>query len=163
MLALAARPLVWPYGPETVDATQFLAGPSLRHPLGTDEAGRDVFARVVDGTRYALLVPLAALILGIGLGAPVGLLAGLLGGMADLMLGRLLQAIGFFPPLLLALALVAAMGPSLSHVVVALGLLEAVFFARAMRDQVGTGDAQVGAKIRKARALPSTRKGPAAL
>lgn len=135
-VALLARPVAWPYGPETVDAQRILAAPSLGHPLGTDAAGRDVFARVIDGTRYAFAVPLAALLLGIGLGAPAGLLAGLFGGIADRALRQFLLAIGFIPPLLLALALVAAMGPSLRHVVLALGLLEAVFFARAMRDQV---------------------------
>lgn len=134
--AMLARPAVWPYGPETIDEARVLAGPSLRHPLGTDATGRDVFARVVDGARYAFAVPLAALILGIGLGTPAGLLAGLTGGLADRLLRRLLMAIGLIPPLLLALALVAAMGPSLRHVVLALGLLEAMFFARAMRDQV---------------------------
>ena len=135
-VALLARPVAWPYGPETVDAQRILAAPSLGHPLGTDAAGRDVFARVIDGTRYAFAVPLAALLLGIGLGAPAGLLAGLSGGIADRALRQFLLAIGFIPPLLLALALVAAMGPSLRHVVLALGLLEAAFFARAMRDQV---------------------------
>ncbi len=135
-VALLARPVAWPYGPETVDAQRILAAPSLGHPLGTDAAGRDVFARVIDGTRYAFAVPLAALLLGIGLGAPAGLLAGLFGGIADRALRQFLLAIGFIPPLLLALALVAAMGPSLRHVVLALGLLEAAFFARAMRDQV---------------------------
>ena len=137
-IALLLRPVAWPHGPETAEPAQALFAPSLGHPLGTDAMGRDVFARVVDGTRYAFMVPLAALILGIGLGAPVGLLAGLFGGMADRLLRRLFLAIGFFPPLLLALALVAAMGPSLGHVVLALGLLEAIFFARAMRDQVRT-------------------------
>ena len=134
--ALAARPLVWPHGPWEVDSAHLLAGPSLRHPLGTDATGRDVFARVVDGVRYALAVPLAAVLLGIGLGAPIGLLAGLCGGIADRAMRRLFDAIGLIPPLLLALALVAAMGPSLRHVVIALGVLETMVFARAMRDEV---------------------------
>ncbi|MCC6718293.1 MAG: ABC transporter permease [Acetobacteraceae bacterium] len=136
VVAALARPLVWPFGPGAADASSELIGPSLRHPLGTDETGRDMLARVIDGARYAIAVPLAALVLGIALGTPFGLLAGLAGGLADRLLRRLAQAIGFIPPLLLALALVAAMGPSLRHVVLALGVLEAMFFARAMRDQV---------------------------
>ena len=134
--AMPALPAVWPHGPEAVDSQRMLSSPSLRHPLGTDGTGRDVFARVVDGTRYAFAIPLAAVLLGISLGAPVGLLAGLFGGIADRLLRALFLAIGFFPPLLLALALVAAMGPSLRHLVVGLGVVEAIFFARAMREQI---------------------------
>jgi len=133
---MAARPIAWPHGPAQVDTAHVLKAPSLRHPLGTDANGRDVAARVMDGTRYAFAVPLAAVLLGIVLGAPVGLIAGLVGGFADLLLRRLIMAVGFIPPLLLALALVAAMGPSLRHVVIAIGLLEAMFFARAMRAEV---------------------------
>ena len=130
------RPVAWPHGPAQVDSNQVLAFPALRHPLGTDANGRDVAARVMDGGRYAFAVPLAAVALGIALGAPLGLLAGLFGGFADRLMRRLFMAVGFIPPLLLALALVAAMGPSLRHVVMAIGVLEAMFFARAMREEV---------------------------
>ena len=136
VVALVVWPVAWPFGPETIDADRVLAFPSLRHPLGTDGTGRDVLARVVNGTRYAFAVPVAALLVGIGLGAPLGLLAGLAGGFADLLMRRTILAVGFIPPLLLALALVAAMGPSLRHVVLAIGVLESFVFARAMRDEV---------------------------
>lgn len=135
-VVMAAGPVIWPHGPAQIDAPHVLESPSLRHPLGTDAIGRDIAARVIDGTRYAIAVPLAAVLLGIVLGAPVGLLAGVFGGFADLLVRRLFMAVGFIPPLVLALALVAAMGPSLRHVVIAIGLLEAMFFARAMRDEV---------------------------
>jgi peptide/nickel transport system permease protein len=136
VVALVVWPVAWPFGPDTIDANRVLAFPSLRHPLGTDGTGRDVLARVVNGTRYAFAVPVAALLVGIGLGAPLGLLAGLAGGFADLLMRRTILAVGFIPPLLLALALVAAMGPSLRHVVLAIGVLESFVFARAMRDEV---------------------------
>ena len=135
-VALLVWPIAWPFGPETIDADRILAFPSLRHPLGTDATGRDVLARVVNGIRYAFAIPVAALLVGIGLGTPLGLLAGLAGGFVDLLMRRTILAIGFIPPLLLALALVAAMGPSLRHVVVAIGVLESLIFARAMRDEV---------------------------
>jgi peptide/nickel transport system permease protein len=136
VVALVVWPVAWPFGPDTIDANRVLAFPSLRHPLGTDGTGRDVLARVVNGTRYAFAVPVAALLVGIGLGAPLGLLAGLAGGFADLLMRRTILAVGFIPPLLLALALVAAMGPSLRHVVLTIGVLESFVFARAMRDEV---------------------------
>ena len=135
-LAVVARPVAWPHPPGATDAGSILASPSLRHPLGTDGAGHDVLARVIDGARYAFAVPLAALALAVLLGAPLGLAAGLGGGWFDALLRRTFQGIGLIPPLLLAMALVAAMGPSLRHVVVAIGLLNAIVFARAMRDEV---------------------------
>lgn len=135
-LAVLARPVAWPYPPAAQDAANILSGPSLGHPLGTDGTGRDILARVIDGARYAFAVPIAALVLAILLGAPLGLAAGLGGRWLDAFLRRLVQGIGLIPPLLLAMALVAAMGPSLRHVVVAIGLLEAIVFARAMRDEV---------------------------
>lgn len=133
---LMLRPVVWPQGLLFEDAQGVLSFPALRHPMGTDGNGRDVLARVIDGARYAFIVPLFALVVGIGIGAPVGLAAGLRGGWLDRLLRRLLQGVGLVPPMLLAMALVVAMGPSLRHVVVAIGLVQAVVFARAMRDQV---------------------------
>lgn len=135
-LAVLARPVAWPYPPGAQQAALVLQGPSLAHPLGTDGNGRDVLARVIDGARYAFAVPLAALALAILIGAPLGLAAGLGGGWFDAFLSRIFQGISLVPPLLLAMALVAAMGPSLRHVVFAIGLLEAIVFARAMRDEV---------------------------
>ena len=135
-LAVLARPVAWPYPPGAQQAALVLQGPSLAHPLGTDGNGRDVLARVIDGARYAFAVPLAALALAILIGAPLGLAAGLDGGWFDAFLSRIFQGISLVPPLLLAMALVAAMGPSLRHVVFAIGLLEAIVFARAMRDEV---------------------------
>jgi peptide/nickel transport system permease protein len=135
-MAVVARPVAWPHAPGATDAGSILASPSLQHPLGTDGAGHDVLARVIDGARYAFAVPLAALALAVMLGAPLGLAAGLGGGWLDVLLRRTFQGVGLIPPLLLAMALVAAMGPSLRHVVVAIGLLKAIVFARAMRDEV---------------------------
>ncbi len=135
-LAVVARPVAWRHPPDAQDAGSILASPSLRHPLGTDGVGRDVLARVIDGARYALAVPLLALALAVLIGAPLGLAAGLGGGWVDALMRRVFQGIGLIPRLLLAMALVAAMGPSLRHVVVAIGLLEAIVIARAMRDEV---------------------------
>lgn len=135
---LAVRPVLWPNGLAFEDAQRVLSFPSLRHPMGTDANGRDVLARVIDGARYAFIVPFASLLVGIGLGAPVGLAAGLYGGWLDRLLRRLLQGVGLVPPMLLAMALVAAMGPSLRHVIMAIGMVQAVVFAQAMRDHVRT-------------------------
>ena len=107
-LAVLARPVAWPYPPGAQEAGLVLQAPSLAHPLGTDGNGRDVLARVIDGARYAFAVPLAALALAILIGAPLGLAAGLDGGWFDAFLSRIFQGISLVPPLLLAMALVAA-------------------------------------------------------
>lgn len=134
--AVLARPVLWPYPPGAQSAASIMLAPSLAHPLGTDGSGRDILARVIDGARYAFAVPLAVLGFAIAFGAPLGLAAGLGPRWFDMLLRRVFQGIGLIPPLLLAMALVAAMGPSLRHVVVAIGVLEAIVFARAMRDEV---------------------------
>lgn len=134
--AALARPLFWPHDPGAGDPALALAAPSLAHPLGTDAEGRDMAARILDGARLALAVPLGAVAFGIAFGTPLGLLAGMAGGIADRFLRRLQLALGFIPPLILALALVAAMGPSGRHMIIAIGVLETLVFARAMRDEV---------------------------
>lgn len=135
-LVLVLHPLLMPFNPQVADRTGYVGGMSLRHPMGTDSFGLDVLSRVLHGTRYAVLVPLAAVMLALGVGVPLGLAAGLRGGLLDRLLRRLAQAVGMVPGLLLALALVAGMGHGYLHVVVAIGLLDALLFARAMRGEV---------------------------
>jgi peptide/nickel transport system permease protein len=132
-LVLVLHPLLMPFDPMVADGTGYVGGISLRHLFGTDSTGLDVLSRLLHGTRYAVLLPLAAMVLALVVGVPLGLVAGMHGGLFDRFLRRLDQAVGMVPGLLLALALVAGMGHGYVNVVITIGLLDALVFARAMR------------------------------
>jgi peptide/nickel transport system permease protein len=122
--------------PYVLDLSQRLNGPSWVHPLGVDELGRDVLARLVVGARVSLLVGLAVVSLSATIGVTVGAVAGYAGGWIDEVLGRVMDVLLAFPGILLAIALVAVLGPSLSHVVLALVVIGWVSYARLVRGQV---------------------------
>jgi peptide/nickel transport system permease protein len=128
-------PLVAP-DPYELDLAQRLNGPSWAHPLGVDELGRDVLARLVVGARVSLLVGLAVVSLSATIGVIVGAVAGYAGGWVDELSGRLMDVLLAFPGILLAIALVAMLGPSLNHVVLALVVIGWVSYARLVRGQV---------------------------
>ena len=135
VLALAA-PLLVTAGPRAIDADAALSPPSLQHPLGTDNLGRDVFSRVAYGARLSLAVGLLSVTLGASVGAGVGLVSGYHGGgIIDATLQRLMDALLAFPTLILALAIVAARGPSAESVILALGVAQAPWVARVVRAQ----------------------------
>jgi peptide/nickel transport system permease protein len=122
--------------PYVLDMSQRLNGPSWQHPFGFDELGRDVLARLVVGARVSLLVGLAVVSLSATIGVAVGAVAGYAGGWIDEVLGRLMDVLLAFPGILLAIALVAVLGPSLNHVVMALVVIGWVSYARLVRGQV---------------------------
>ena len=122
--------------PYVLDLPQRLNGPSWPHPLGLDELGRDVLARLVVGARVSLLVGLAVVALSATIGVAVGAVAGYAGGWIDEVSGRLMDVLLAFPGILLAIALVAVLGPSLNHVVLALVVIGWVSYARLVRGQV---------------------------
>ena len=135
VLALAA-PVLVTANPRAIDADAALAPPSLQHPLGTDNLGRDVFSRVAYGARLSLAVGLLSVALGASVGAGVGLVSGYYrGGVLDAVLQRLMDALLAFPTLILALAIVAARGPSAESVILALGVAQAPWVARVVRAQ----------------------------
>jgi len=113
-----------------------LAAPSWSHPLGLDELGRDILARLVAGARISLLVGIAVVSVSAVLGLLVGGIAGYAGGWVDTVLGRVIDVLMAFPGILLAIALVAALGPSLRNVVIALATIGWVGYARLVRGQV---------------------------
>jgi ABC-type dipeptide/oligopeptide/nickel transport system permease subunit len=131
-------PLISPYDPIKQDLGAALSTPSLAHPLGTDNNGRDVLARVIWGTRISLIAGLASVAIGVVAGCVLGLAAGFWGGPIDDLLMRLVDAVLSFPALVLALALGAVLGAGLSGVLVALGVVYTPTFARLMRGQVLT-------------------------
>jgi peptide/nickel transport system permease protein len=116
-----------------MDLGQSAAPPTWSHPLGTDSYGRDMLARLVHGARVSLAVGLSSVGLSLLAGIPLGLLAGYFKGKLDSILMRLMDAVFSFPPILLAIALVAILGPSAGTVVIALSVVYTPRFARVVR------------------------------
>ena len=130
------HPWLMPYDPVAADASAVLQAPSAAHWFGTDANGMDVFSRVIYGAIYAFGIAFPAVAVAMLIGVPVGLLTGYLGGWADEVLMRGFDAMRVFPSIILALAVVAAAGPSLVNVVIVLGVLDAPVFARLVRAEV---------------------------
>lgn len=135
VIALGAilAPYLAPAGPLATDPSRALFPPGPGGWLGTDFLGRDVLARLLWGGRWTLWMGVEALSLAMGLGLPLGLAAGGTGGLRDMVLMRLVDAWLSFPGLLLAMAVVAILGPGLSSVAVAVGLAAAAPYARVAR------------------------------
>ncbi len=135
LLAAALAPLL-PSAPATrIDLARRLVPPSAAAPLGTDELGRDLLARLLRGATVSLGVASAAVLASASLGSTLGLLAGERGGAWDLALGSLVDLVLAFPGLLLAVALAAVLGPSARNTVVALSAVGWVPYARLARTQ----------------------------
>lgn len=132
VLAAALAPLVAPYAPNKLSIVNRLQAPSFTHPFGTDEFGRDIFSRAIYAGRVSLLVSLGVVAISTVLGVFLGVLAGYFRRL-DAPVSRLLDAMMSFPDILLAIALVAALGPSLLNVILALGITYAPRLARIVR------------------------------
>jgi len=133
--AAALAPLVAPADPLKQNLSDALAPPSERHPLGTDDLGRDVLTRLLYGARLSLGAACLAVAIAALSGVPVGLMAGYAGGALDDLLMRLVDAVQAFPALVLAMAIAAALGPGLVNVMVAVGIVYIPRFARLVRGQ----------------------------
>ena len=129
-------PLIAPYGPTEADGLASLTKPSADHFFGTDRFGRDVFSRVIYGSRVSLGVGLGAVLVAGLIGIPFGLLGGYFGGMADALLMRTTDTFMSIPGLLLALTLVLVLEPSFFTVALALGIAAFPGYARVMRSRV---------------------------
>lgn len=132
VLAAALAPLLAPYAPNKLSIVNKLKGPSLAHLFGTDEFGRDIFSRAIYAGRVSLLVSLGVVCISVALGVTLGVFAGYFRRL-DAPVSRLLDAMMSFPDILLAIALVAALGPSLVTVILALGITYAPRLARVVR------------------------------
>lgn len=137
MAALAAgAPLVARYDPLAQELVQRLKPPSANHWFGTDNLGRDVFARVIYGGRISLRVGLISVVAGVAVGALLGLIAGYAGRVADSLISRTMEIVLAFPSTLLAIAIVAARGPGLENTMMAIGVISVPVYARLMRSSV---------------------------
>lgn len=154
-LAAFAAPWIVPHDPNLVDITRRLAGPSSVHWLGHDELGRDMLSRLLYGTRISLYAALQATVLAVALGVPIGLLSGFLGGWVDTALMRFNDALMSFPALVLAIAIVGLLGPSLRNAMIAIGIVYAPRIARVVRG--ATMSVKEETYIEAARAIGCTR------
>ena len=135
IVAALAGPVLWPYDPSSQELARRLEAPSLAHPLGLDELGRDIFARLLQGARISLLVGIVVVSVSSTAGMLFGSIAGYFGGRIDDVISRVIDILMAFPGILLAIALVAVLGPSLVNVVIALSIIGWVGYARLVRGQ----------------------------
>ncbi len=126
-------PLVAPHDPEAISGANKVQSPTLQHLFGTDNFGRDIFSRVLHGARISIYVGLMSVGISISAGVPLGLVAGYYGGLIDETIMRIMDAMMSFPPILLALVIMAALGPNLTNVLLALGFVYTPYLARVTR------------------------------
>jgi peptide/nickel transport system permease protein len=136
VLVAASAPVLAPHSPLDLDVMNRLEPPSLDHPFGTDEAGRDNFSRVLYGARITIPTAVVVILVATVVGVAVGAVAGYAGGRADELLMRVVDVVLAFPSILLAMAITAALGPGLRHAMLAIVLVSWPEFSRLMRGQV---------------------------
>lgn len=129
-------PLVYPVDPLDVDPENALAPPSAAHPLGTDDVGRDILARLADAGRLDLLIAFAVTGLALGAGALLGAAAGYAGGLLDDVVMRTVDVLLSFPAFILALAITVMLGNKVGYVIAALAVAYTPFFVRLTRGEV---------------------------
>lgn len=122
VMVAGAAPLLAPYDPAAQDPIALLKPPSMRHILGTDRLGRDILSRILFGARVSLSVSLSAISIALLVGVPVGLISAYLGGKTDDVLQRLTDIMLSLPSLVFAIAIVAALGPSLTGTMMAIAI-----------------------------------------
>ena len=135
LLAVFA-PWIAPMDPIATSWSAIRKAPSAAHWFGTDDIGRDVLSRVIWGTRASLLAGVVSVSISLSLGVPIGLAAGFLGGWTDSLISRITDAFLACPFLILAIALAAVLGPSLTNAMIAIGVSATPVFVRLTRAQV---------------------------
>jgi peptide/nickel transport system permease protein len=136
VLASLIGPLVVPHDPLAIDFAATLTPPSLAHPFGTDDLGRDVLARVIAAAWVDLEVVAVCVLLPFLIGSTVGLISGYFGGWLDLVLMRLVDILWAFPFYVLVISIVGALGPSIANMYLAFTLVVWISFARIVRGEV---------------------------
>ena len=128
-------PFVAPYDPIASDWGAIRMPPDLAHPFGTDDLGRDILSRVIFGARASLAAGFISVVIAMLAGVPLGLLAGYFGGVTDMLISRLADAVLACPFLVLAIALAAFLGPSLENTMIAIGVSAIPIFVRLTRGE----------------------------
>ncbi|MFT4247869.1 MAG: ABC transporter permease [Pseudomonas sp.] len=135
-LAALAAPWLAPYDPYLAAPAKSLSPPGWQHLMGTDLLGRDVFSRFLYGTRISMLIGLVSILIAAPLGVCIGLLAGFYGGWVDGILMRIIDVLMAFPGVLLALAVVALLGPGVGNLMIAVGIGNIANYTRLVRGNV---------------------------
>ncbi|MGH2359771.1 MAG: ABC transporter permease [bacterium] len=125
-----------PYPPDEMHSRARLAAPRAEFPLGTDELGRDILSRIIFGSRISLQVGVISVSVALVLGSALGLVAGFFGGATDDALMRVMDVLFAFPAILLAIGIMAMLGPSITNAMIAIGIVYAPSFARLSRASV---------------------------
>lgn len=133
VLAALLGPSLAPFDPFASDAARALQPPSLRHWFGTDALGRDIFSRVLVATRLDMAIAVSSVILAFAFGTLAGLAAGFLGGATDQAIGRLVDTIMAFPLFVLAMGIVAALGNTVTNIVLATAIINFPLYVRVAR------------------------------
>lgn len=136
VLSAALASVIAPYDPYKVTTSDRLLPPSTTHWLGTDDLGRDQFSRILHGARTTLQVGIISVGIAMLVGVPVGVLSGYYGGWADLLIMRWIDIMLAFPYILLALAIVATIGPNLRNAMIAIGISSVPGWVRLVRGNV---------------------------
>ncbi len=134
LMALSA-PYLAPYDPVKISLRERLSPPTFGHLFGTDELGRDILTRVMYGARISLRIGVLVVLIAGGLGSVIGAISGYLGKTTDNIIMRVMDVILSFPPLVLAMAMAAALGPSLNNAIVAVAFVMIPKFARMVRGE----------------------------
>jgi len=113
---------ITPYNPYDADLNRALQSPSIKYPLGTDEQGRDILSRIIYGSRFSLFIAFTSVAIGALIGIPIGLISGYYGGWMDYIVQRITDILLALPGIVLALALVAILGPGLMNLIIAIGI-----------------------------------------
>jgi peptide/nickel transport system permease protein len=136
ILVAIFAPVIAPYDPSKINFSVKLVPPGFAHLMGTDELGRDIFSRVLYGARTSLLIGVTVLFVSMAIGVPIGLISGYFGGRIDTILMRFSDIFLAFPPLLLPIAITAALGAGLFNAMMALAISWFPWYARIMRSSV---------------------------
>ena len=157
MLMVIFAPLLTSYGFAEQNIPSMLQGPSKAHWLGTDHLGRDLWSRIVHGSRIALSVALPSVAIALTTGVIVGLVAGYVGGIVDDITLVILDSLQAFPAVILALTILALLGPSLVHVIIVIGLAWTPGYARIARAQVLTAKQNQYIEVERSLGASQTR------
>ncbi len=133
VVAALLAPWLAPYDPIATSFSTVRKAPSAAHWFGTDDIGRDVLSRVIFGARASLLAGVVSVLISLSIGVPTGLLAGYAGGRTDMLISRITDALLACPFLILAIALAAFLGPSLTNAMIAIGISATPIFIRLTR------------------------------
>jgi peptide/nickel transport system permease protein len=140
ILIAVFAPLIAPYDPLEQDLAALggscCPGPSADHWFGLDQLGRDEFSRIVYGARYSLVIGVVSVVVGLSIGLLLGSIAGYFGGLVDSVIMRFIDIMLAIPGLLLAIGIVAALGPGLLQIMIAVGVTQVPIFARLLRGSI---------------------------